>query len=360
MASDHDHSDPFVFEGGGPASAPTAAELFVTGRVPLQTMQPDQLVVRGIYRIGRCLQRVSRNNDGYRVIDLTDGTSVLRCYGWKADLVQAPALIDGALVEATFLSYNYEGSVRGRLCSLTPVASPSPDDVIATLPTTLCPIPGVVDRLRMAVNAIQNGLLREFLARVFQDYALTKRYFLVPASFDDHHPAPGGMAEHSVEMALDASRSTILSEQDRDLAIVHAIFHDLGKIETHERTQRSRDTHRAIDHEALTLFLVAAALRWLDEQWPDGGRALKIGWVPARTRRDRNEQPVIYPPAELIRGLDRTSRASSMQRDHAPADGSVAELSRRRAAWAPTPPPATATSKECLAQPAAGGNSASQ
>jgi hypothetical protein len=356
MASDHDPSDPFDLNGGKPAPPPAADEIFGHGRVSLQTLQPDQLV-RGIYRIGRCLQRVSRNNDGYRVVDLIDGASALRCYGWKADLVQAPALIDGTLVEATFLSYDYEGHVRGRLCSLKLVANPSPDDVIATLPPSLCPIAGVVDRLRLAVNAIQHGLLREFVARVFLDYALTKRYFLVPASFDDHHPAPGGMAEHSVEMALDASRSTILSELDRDLAIVHAIFHDLGKIETHERTQRSRDTHRAIDHEALTLFL---ALRWLDEQWPDGGRALKIGWVPARTRRDRKEQPVIYPPAELIRGLDRTSRAASMQRDHARADGSVTELSRGRVVWAPTPPPATAASEECSAKHAAGGKSASQ
>lgn len=330
-----------------------------SNQVLLQTLRPDQ-TVRGIYRIGRCLHRVAKNNANYRVVELLDGASTLRCYGWTRELVQAPMLPEGAVVDGSFLVYAFEGSLRGRLSEMNVVANPSPDDVIATLPASLCPIPGVVDRLRMAVSAIQNGLLREFVARVFHDYALAKRYFLVPASFDDHHPAPGGTAEHAVEMAVDAARSTILSEQYRDLAIVQALFHDLGKIETHERTQRSRDTHRAIDHEALTLFLVAAPLRWLDDQWPDGGRALKIGWVPARARREGNEQPVIYPPSELVRGLDRASRASSMQRDHAPADGTVTELSRGRAVWAPTPPPAADASRESAAQSGAGSNSVSR
>lgn len=340
MASDHRVLDPFDLGEGGPAPS-TAAEIPAPGRLQLKSLQAGQLV-RSIYRIGRCLQRVSRNNDGYRVIDLIDGASAMRCLGWKADLVQAPAMVDGAMVEATFFTYDYDHSLRGRLHSLVLVTNPSPDDVIATLPTSLCPIPGVVEGLRTAVSAIHDPLLREFVARVFQDYALAKRYFLVPASFDDHHAKPGGMAAHSVEMALNASRITMLSVQDRDLAIVEALFLDIGKVETHEPTQHSRDTHRAIQHEALTLLLVAAPLHWLEKQWPKGGLALKIAWAPSWTRRDRKEQSVICPPAELVRGLDRASRASSMQREHAPLDGSIAELSRGRAVWAPTPSPTSA------------------
>lgn len=348
MASNQDAFDPFAIDHREPAPPPDR-QIVSLGRVPLQTLRPDQLV-RGIYRIGRCLQRVSRNNDGYRILDLVDGPTALRCYGWRTELVQAPALADGAIVEATFLTYDYQGSVRGRLFGVDLVANPSPEDVIATLPSSLCPVPGVVDQLRDVVCSIHEPLLREFVGRVFGDYAFARRYFSAPASFGDHHAVPGGQARHAIEMALDASRSTTLALRDRDTSVVLALFHDVGKIETHEPTQRSRIMHRLINHEALTLYLVAEHLKWLDQRWPDGARALIVGWVPAAARNDRDGQPVTYAPRDLVRGLDRASRAAAMQSEHVPATGGLVELSRKRAIWSPSPPPSADAPAPTLGQ----------
>lgn len=336
MLSNHDVFDPFALDDGKPAPA-RAAEVFVPGRVPLQTLQRDQ-VVRGIYRIGRCLKRVSRNSASYRLVELIDGASSLRCYGWKPELVHAPGVSEGTIVTAAFVTYEYDGSVRGRLGSLTVVADPKPEDVIATLPSALCPISGVVDRLRTAVASIREPLLREFVARVFADYTVARRYFQVPASFGDHHSKPGGHADHCTEMGVDSAQVQSISEMNRDLAVVQSLFHDVGKIETHLPSQRSAELHRMINHEALTLYLLSAPLHWLAGIWPDGARALIVGWAPAWARNGRG-QPVTYPPGELVRGLDRTSQGSSMQRQHGPASGGICELSRQRAVWSPMPPP---------------------
>ncbi len=336
MTRKHDALDPFVLEEGETAPAPTA-EVYALGRVPLNELKPDH-EVRGNYRIGRCLERVSRNRASYRLVELIDGASALRCYGWKPELVNAPGLAEGTIVDATFVTYEYDGSVRGRLGDLSLLENPKPEDVIATLPSALCPIAGVVDRLRVAVSSIREPLLREFVARVFSDYTVTRRYFQVPASFDDHHSMAGGHADHCTEMGVDSAQVRSISAMDRDLAVVQSLFHDVGKIETHQPSRRSAELHRMINHEALTLYILAAPLHWLEGIWSDGARALMVGWVPAGARNGRG-QPVTYPPGELVRGLDRTSQASSMQREFGPASGGIRELSRQRAVWMPKSPP---------------------
>jgi len=286
---------------------------------------------------------VSRNNINYLFVELLDGTSTLRCYCWNPEIVRACAFPEGALVEATFGTYDYRGNVRGRINGLEFVPVPAVDHILATLPSSLCPVPSVVERFRMAVSAIHEPLLREFVARAFADYALAKRYFRVPASADDHHAMPGGQAQHAVEMALDSARTDTLPHLHRDLAIVQAIFHDVGKTETHDYTPGARELFRMVDHEFLTLLILANPLRWLEATWPDGARALIVGWSPAWARQRRGVQPVVYPPAELVRGLDRTSRAASLCRDYVSRDGGLTTLSRHRAIWTPASPPATGT-----------------
>jgi len=337
LASDQEPVTPV-----GPNEAMTAVTGANVGtvnhRAPLQLLTPDRQVT-GIYRVARCLQRVSRNDSSYLLAELHDGVSSLRCYCWTPELLLALTLAEGTMVSTTFATYEYQGTIRGRISDMSLSESTSPDDVISTLPSALCPLPQVVNCLRTVISLIREPLLREFVARVFRDYALAKRYFRVPASVDDHHSMPGGHAEHALEMALDSSRVSTLSPMNRDLAIVHSIFHDVGKIDTHDQTPRSRELFRMVNHEALTMYLLAEPLRWLEAMWPDGARSLIVGWAPAWARYGRKEQPVIYPPGELVRGLDRTSRASSMLRDHARIEGGVTELTRQRAIWTPSPPP---------------------
>lgn len=319
-------------------SFPAPQQVAALERVALASLQPNHLV-EGVFRVARCLQRVSRTNNTYLVTELLDGVSSFRCYCWTPEIVDSLSLPEGALVAAEFITYEYQGTVRGRISDVEMLTSPTAEDIIATLPPTLCPIPGLVERLRAVVGSIRQPLLREFIGRAFGDYALAQRYFRVPASFGDHHAAPGGHAAHALEMALDTARTAILPKLHRDLAIVHAIFHDVGKIETHDHTSRSRELFRMIDHEALTLFILAEPLRWLEAIWPDGARALIVGWVPGWARSGRGGQPVVYPPAELVRGLDRASRAASLCGAHGRAHGGLVELSRQRAIWTPDEPP---------------------
>lgn len=341
MSSEKKIHDPFDLEAVF-AEASASAKHRSTGRTPFDTLRLAQKV-QGIYRVGLCLDRIAQNSRNYRVVQLHDGASFLRCYCWMPELINAPRLAEGAIVDATFVTYEYQGLMRGKLSALTLVADPSSDDVIATLPSTLCVIPGVVERLREAVRAIREPLLKEVVARAFRDYAFAKRYFSVPASIDDHHKGMGGHASHSTEMGVDASKLTSLPIDDRDFVIVLSLFHDVGKTQTHDPEQQARKLHRILNHETLTLYLLADALRWLEERWPDGAMELKIGWNLARLGGNPKEQPVTVASKEYMRGLDRASRARDMQQTHAPANGGLYETTRGRAMWRRSPPPSRQT-----------------
>ena len=226
MLSNLDVFDPFALDDGKPAPA-RAAEVFLPGLSIAADIAagpsgarhlPDRTLPQAPY---------NRNSASYRLVELIDGASSLRCYGWKPKRVHAPGTSEGTIVTAAFVTYEYDGSVRGRLGSLTVVADPKPEDVIATLPSALCPIPGVVDRLRTAVASIREPLLREFVARVFADYTVARR-FLVPASFGDHHSRPRGSRRSLYGDGRGLFTGQSISEMNRDLAVVQSLFHDVG------------------------------------------------------------------------------------------------------------------------------------
>ena len=307
-------------------------------RVPLAGIGPDQ-PVRGVFRMGRSFVRLSQRNDPYRIVELVDSSGALRCYGWTAPFVHAAPIPEWSLVDVEFRSYQYQQGVAGRLSALAPAASPTPDDQLETLPATLCPVPGVVGRLIKIVAEIGTPLLREFVARVLSDPVLARAFFRVPASFIDHHAWPGGTAEHSVEMASNAARIEGLSELDRDLAIVNSLFHDIGKTETHDQGGIAFEAFKTVGHDALTLYLLAGPLRWLATQWPTGALALRLGWVAA-AEGNRFGARAMHPAADVVRGMDRISRASAMHRVHFPAPGGFRFLSHGRVLWSPRVPTA--------------------
>lgn len=292
--------------------------------------------LRGIFRIGRSFLRISQRNDPYRVVELLDGSGVLRCYVWNPSIVEEP-IAEWSLAEVRLWTYRNDHGIVARVNDLA-LATTAPAEIhLATLPATLCPVPGVVERLVRVVKSMRTPLLREFVARVFADAELARGFFRVPASFVDHHAWPGGTAEHSVEMAANVQMIAGLSDLDRDLAVVGSLFHDIGKVETHDRGPEAFEMFKTVGHDALTLFLLATPLRWLGQQWPSGARALLLGWVGASEGARLNARAT-YPVVDVVRAMDRVSRAAAMHRVHFPITGGLRTLSHGRVLWSPVAP----------------------
>lgn len=98
------------------------------------------------------------------------------------------------------------------------------------VPHDLCPIPGVVYQTARLVDQLTTGSLRRFLTRALTRKDVLTRYWTSPASRQDHHAYPGGLAEHSLEIAVAVASSRGLPGLYRELGIAYALLHDYGKV----------------------------------------------------------------------------------------------------------------------------------
>jgi hypothetical protein len=98
------------------------------------------------------------------------------------------------------------------------------------LPQSLCPIPGVLRQATRLVDRLCSAPLRRFVTGALLGRDTLHGYWTSPASRRDHHAYPGGLAEHSLEVATMLATASGLREEDRELGIVFALLHDFGKI----------------------------------------------------------------------------------------------------------------------------------
>lgn len=102
--------------------------------------------------------------------------------------------------------------------------------LVSLLPERLCPINGVVRQVSALIDGLRNKPLRRFMTRTLLNQEALHGYWTSPASRRDHHAYPGGLAEHSLEVATMLATSSGLPDEDRELGIVFALLHDYGKI----------------------------------------------------------------------------------------------------------------------------------
>jgi hypothetical protein len=158
-------------------------------------------------------------------------------------------------------------------------------------------------RVRVMLHWIDHAAIRPFLMAVFRDPDIGPAFADRPASIAHHHAYPGGLLVHSTEVAWRLFREPLASDE-KALLVAAALLHDLGKIRCYEADGQRTVLGCRVDHEILTLELLAPHLRALDADWPAGGARLRqlLSWRASR------EQPT--PPdalIELLRSADRLS-----------------------------------------------------
>jgi len=294
--------------------------------------------LQGRFRVGRTFDnRSCTSGSVYRVIELVDHTGHLRANAWPSTFSSLPAFPEWSIVDAAMEIRQKECGPFGCLAAIALVPEPAAVDQADALPPNICPVAGVVDVFRTLVTGIVTPVLQGFVARVLADAELMRAYFRVPASRDDHQAYPGGMAAHAVDMGVNATKIGGLSPLSRDCVIVLALFHDIGKTMTGAPTPQGNLAHKFIQHDDLTLELLAKPLRWLGGAWPDGALALRHAWTAASPGARYGVEPA-WAPAVILQRLDAISRAMAMQREHPCVNDLVVELSRGRKVWAPREP----------------------
>lgn len=170
------------------------------------------------------------------------------------------------------------------------------------LPQCLCPIPGVLRRTTRLIDSLDSAALRGFLADALLQQEVLHGFWTSPASRRDHHAHPGGLAEHSLDVATMVATAAGLPDEDRELGIAFALLHDIGKVWCYDpRIARPVDSR---DHEAHGFAQLQRALHTLCNKAPRiGARMRELLGGPRAPREGR------YPLAigRIVRSFDQMS-----------------------------------------------------
>lgn len=165
------------------------------------------------------------------------------------------------------------------------------------------------------------NLIESFTAKAVKDFAhsllfndlLMTKWLSLPASKHHHHSFPGGLIVHSIEVAQLVQKhlqfiESEVSQAERDITILAALLHDIGKTQTLDQNHHT-NLGRLVDHEQLTLLVLAEPLSQLSKTWPEGSNTLQylLGWK-------MKDGFCKYIGGEMIKNADQISTKLSLRR----------------------------------------------
>ena len=135
------------------------------------------------------------------------------------------------------------------------------------LPVSARPVEEMVGELKSMINALADPDLKKMMEKFLADPGFMAGYTKAPAAKTMHHVYLGGLLEHSLAVAsLAADICQRYPGLNRDLLVVSALLHDIGKI-TELRYQRSfdyTDAGKLLGHIVIGVEMVEEKLRHLE------------------------------------------------------------------------------------------------
>lgn len=143
------------------------------------------------------------------------------------------------------------------------LARPEEIDLADYLPHTPHDVEQLHTQLSCYVEGMKNPWLKQLVARILNDPAISTRYKRAPAAKVMHHAYLGGLLEHVVSLcALAKLVVAHYPELDLDLLLTAAMLHDVGKLDElcYERSVAYTTEGQLLGHIVMELETVAKAM----------------------------------------------------------------------------------------------------
>ncbi|TWX70427.1 HDIG domain-containing metalloprotein [Colwellia sp. C1TZA3] len=231
---------------------------------------------KGCYTMVSCIEKTDKLGKQYWVMQLSDISTFINVYCFNMNnfmrQLQANAIVH---IEAA-LKYA-DGQQYVRCAFLQTVSDESSKELldINGIAGCYCPIPDLLPRFKKLVDSIKSTHLRQFLSDVLVNNETGINFLECPASIRHHHNYKGGLLEHSVDVAERVITANQFINAERDVAIVSALIHDIGKTKTLAPNGTRTSLGMVVDHDELTLEICAQALQKLDINEPQSGMLLR-------------------------------------------------------------------------------------
>jgi 3'-5' exoribonuclease len=231
---------------------------------------------KGCYTLVGCAEKIDKQGKQYWIMQLSDISTVLNIYCFNMnsfmEQLQANSIVH---IEAT-LKY-VDGQQYVRCAFLQTVSDETSKELLSIngIASCYCPIPKLLTRFKSLVNSIQSVHLKQFLSDVLVNSEVGINYLQCPASLRHHHNYSGGLLEHSIDVAERVIKDGSFSNAERDIAIVTALIHDIGKTKTLASNCTRTSLGMVVDHDELTLEICVQALQQLDKREPQSSLLLR-------------------------------------------------------------------------------------
>lgn len=256
--------------------------------------------VEGIYVVTPIDVRQAANGADYQRLWLSDSTGWLLANAWT-DSYDGPPITSPAVIRARLKLVAMPHGHIGKLV----------DAEMLNLPVVAANDAGRPDSraLRRRLDDLVGGLTVPWVRRFADDAvalpAVQEAFATGRGSRTHHHAYPLGLLEHSLEVAEAASGANEHGPEARDLAVVGALFHDVGKSRTSTDDPIARRLATLVGHERLTPELLAEPLRNLDAAWPEAGIILRYVWTGRCLKQECLSTATLV--AAIVRTADRAS-----------------------------------------------------
>ena len=206
-----------------------------------------------------------RDGNPFLNIILADKSGRIKGVVWDNVAQITASANTGDFVRVTANAGEYRGTLQLVVKSLesVPADAVAPEDF---LPASSRNVDKMYERLKALTDTITSRSLRSLMDAFWSDDELVRLFKRAPAAKKMHHAYLGGLIEHTLSMALLADKvAGHYSGVDRDLLIVGAVLHDIGKIRelTYELNIDYTDEGRLLSHIAIGLEIVNAKIQSL-------------------------------------------------------------------------------------------------
>lgn len=197
----------------------------------------------------------------YLTMTLGDRTGQIQGRIWERAEEIAGGLDEQTVVRVTGVAEEYRGQIQLAVQDITPHSDQSPALFAEFLPAVRSDVRRLQAQLEKILLSIDSEPLVRLARHLFSQRQFYDAYTSAPAAKQIHHAGRGGLLEHSLEVVeLCEAAARLYPMLDRDLLVVGALLHDIGKIKEYSMVGAIdfTDEGRLLGHAAI-------GLRMLDE-----------------------------------------------------------------------------------------------
>jgi 3'-5' exoribonuclease len=222
----------------------------------------QQEAVNGVFVANNKQLRPNRAGNLYLQVELSDRTGSIAARMWNAQEAVYKSFENGDYIRIEGKSQIFQGELQMLLTRINKV-DPTEVDPADFVPQPAVDVEKLHQRLCEMLRGLNDTHLRNLAECFLMDEAFLAKLNLAPAGTKNHHAYHGGLLEHIVslmELALRVAPS--YPQMDRDLLLMGAFLHDLGKIDelSYQRGLSYTDEGQLIGHLIIAVEMLVAKI----------------------------------------------------------------------------------------------------